>query len=72
MTNEADAELALQVSNALTQALLQYRMKNMPASVSFLILIKVYACALNADTGRTTLFFFFISNYFAQLLEYLF
>jgi len=36
VTNEADAELALQVSNALTQALLQYRMRNMPQSaVSF-------------------------------------
>ena len=34
VTNEADAELALQVSNALTQALLQYRMRNMPANVS--------------------------------------
>lgn len=33
VTNEADAELALQVSNALTQAILQYRMKNMPESV---------------------------------------
>ena len=32
VTNEADAELALQVSNALTQALLQYRMRNMPQS----------------------------------------
>lgn len=33
VTNETDAELALQVSNALTQALLQYKMKNMPSSV---------------------------------------
>ena len=33
VTNEADAELALQVSNALTQALLQYRMRNMPVEV---------------------------------------
>ena len=33
--NEEDASMALQVSNALTQALLNYRIKHMPAEVSY-------------------------------------
>ena len=34
MTSEEDASMALQVSNALTQALLQFRMNNLPKEVN--------------------------------------
>ena len=34
MSSEEDASMALQVSNALTQALLQFRMNNLPQGVS--------------------------------------
>ena len=34
MSSEEDASMALQVSNALTQALLQFRMNNLPHGVS--------------------------------------
>ena len=33
MSSEEDASVALQVSNALTQALLQFRMNNLPQEV---------------------------------------
>jgi hypothetical protein len=33
INTEEDAAMALQVSNALTQALLQYRLKNVPKEV---------------------------------------
>ena len=33
MSSEEDASMALQVSNALTQALLQFRMNNLPKEV---------------------------------------
>jgi len=34
VSSEEDASMALQVSNALTQALLQFRMNNLPQGVS--------------------------------------
>ena len=45
MENEEDAEVALQVSNALTKALLEYRMKSLEGTVSSLCVeMSVFIC----------------------------